>query len=113
GLDADVGRAACYKMQVLRRHFAEKLVGTDHLFNRNHRECSLMFLSLDIMPSQGFRHKPERRLRPHGALSQPEPAGCFASFWLCWSARASAVRSIPTGHHVMQRPQPTQPNVPN
>jgi hypothetical protein len=28
-------------------------------------------------------------------------------------AVASAVMSIPTGHHVMQRPQPTQPEVPN
>src|SRR5512143_3540537 len=29
------------------------------------------------------------------------------------SARASAVMSMPTGHHVMQRPQPTQPETPN
>src|SRR5271165_6941485 len=28
-------------------------------------------------------------------------------------ARASSVRSIPTGHQVMQRPQPTHPEVPN
>ena len=30
-----------------------------------------------------------------------------------WRTRASSVRSIPTGHHVMQRPQPTQPVSPN
>ena len=30
-----------------------------------------------------------------------------------WNARASAVRSIPTGHQVMHRPQPTQPDSPN
>src|SRR5512135_3608020 len=29
------------------------------------------------------------------------------------SARASAVMSMPTGHHVMQLPQPTQPETPN
>ncbi len=28
-------------------------------------------------------------------------------------ARASSVMSMPTGHHVMQRPQPTQPELPN
>ena len=28
-------------------------------------------------------------------------------------ARTSSVMSMPTGHHVMQRPQPTQPDVPN
>ena len=28
-------------------------------------------------------------------------------------AAASSVMSIPTGHQVMQRPQPTQPEVPN
>jgi len=28
-------------------------------------------------------------------------------------ARTSSVISMPTGHHVMQRPQPTQPEVPN
>ena len=28
-------------------------------------------------------------------------------------AAASAVRSMPTGHQAMQRPQPTQPGVPN
>ena len=28
-------------------------------------------------------------------------------------AAASAVMSIPTGHQVMHRPQPTQPDVPN
>ena len=28
-------------------------------------------------------------------------------------ARTSSVRSMPTGHHVMHRPQPTQPDVPN
>src|ERR1035437_4117261 len=28
-------------------------------------------------------------------------------------ACTSSVRSIPTGHHVMQRPQPTQPETPN
>ena len=27
--------------------------------------------------------------------------------------RTSSVMSMPTGHHVMQRPQPTQPEVPN
>ncbi len=29
------------------------------------------------------------------------------------AARASAVMSMPTGHQVMQRPQPTQPETPN
>jgi hypothetical protein len=28
-------------------------------------------------------------------------------------AAASAVMSMPTGHQVMQRPQPTHPNSPN
>jgi hypothetical protein len=28
-------------------------------------------------------------------------------------AATSSVMSIATGHHVMQRPQPTQPEVPN
>jgi len=28
-------------------------------------------------------------------------------------ARNSSVMSMPTGHHVTQRPQPTQPEVPN
>ena len=28
-------------------------------------------------------------------------------------ARTSSVMSMPTGHQVMQRPQPTQPEVPN
>jgi hypothetical protein len=28
-------------------------------------------------------------------------------------AATSAVMSMPTGHHVMQRPQPTHPEVPN
>ena len=28
-------------------------------------------------------------------------------------AATSSVMSMPTGHHVMQRPQPTQPEVPN
>ena len=28
-------------------------------------------------------------------------------------AAASSVMSMPTGHQVMQRPQPTQPDVPN
>jgi hypothetical protein len=28
-------------------------------------------------------------------------------------AAVSSVRSMPTGHQVMQRPQPTQPEVPN
>jgi hypothetical protein len=28
-------------------------------------------------------------------------------------ARASSVMSMPTGHQVMQRPQPTQPDVSN
>ena len=28
-------------------------------------------------------------------------------------ARTSSVMSMPTGHQVMQRPQPTQPDVPN
>ena len=28
-------------------------------------------------------------------------------------AATSSVMSMPTGHHVMQRPQPTQPELPN
>ena len=28
-------------------------------------------------------------------------------------AATSSVMSIPTGHHVMHRPHPTQPDVPN
>ena len=32
---------------------------------------------------------------------------------LCRIARTSSVMSMPTGHQVMQRPQPTQPEVPN
>ena len=28
-------------------------------------------------------------------------------------ARTSSVMSMPTGHHVMQRPHPTQPELPN
>ena len=39
---------------------------------------------------------------------------CWGS-WLhrCPMARTSSVISIATGHQVMQRPQPTQPEVPN
>ena len=29
------------------------------------------------------------------------------------TARSSSRTSIPTGHHVMHRPQPTQPDIPN
>ena len=42
------------------------------------------------------------------------PVVCFVTNCsLSLITRTSSVMSIPTGHHVIQRPQPTQPDVPN
>ena len=50
---------------------------------------------------------------PRRAPSGDGGAGIGASPSPSRSAAISSVRSIPTGHHAMQRPQPTQPDVPN
>src|SRR5260370_28723607 len=41
------------------------------------------------------------------------PFSVLVTCSLARSARTSSVRSMPTGHQVMQRPQPTHPDVPN
>ncbi len=46
----------------------------------------------------------------HAVFFMPS-SGCGCGFALM--AAASSVMSMPTGHQVMQRPQPTQPDVPN
>jgi hypothetical protein len=43
------------------------------------------------------------------------PCWVVTDDWLAGTSNAdnSSVKSIPTGHQVMQRPQPTQPDMPN
>ena len=45
--------------------------------------------------------------------SSPSMVGLLGFAGVARIAAASAVMSMPTGHQVMQRPQPTQPEVPN
>jgi hypothetical protein len=51
-----------------------------------------------------LREDPFDAVDLHGRLPSASPGP---------TARASAVMSMPTGHQVMQRPQPTQPETPN
>src|SRR5271169_3051019 len=53
---------------------------------------------------------------PQSRAWGPPPVPRYGFFFpasLCRMARASSVISMATGHHVMQRPHPTQPEVPN
>ena len=69
----------------------------------------------DDAPRVGLPGVGRQRRRPgaarselgiHGALPVAGPGDSRI-------AATSAVKSIPTGHHVMQRPQPVHPEVPN
>src|SRR5271166_4732857 len=55
---------------------------------------------------------PRRRDAPP-IFAQDPPRRSSSTDWVALMAAASSVMSMPTGHQVMQRPQPTQPDVPN
>jgi hypothetical protein len=60
--------------------------------------------------AQVRRDEPEEAVRGQLVGHRLQRHGVVAS---SVTARISSVTSMPTGHHVMQRPQPTQPDVPN
>ena len=62
--------------------------------------------------AEWFLHPTEERMFSHDAL-EPFHGAIPQCDSLSRIARTSSVMSMPTGHQVMQRPQPTQPDVPN
>ena len=65
-------------------------------------------------PAGSVRRGSRRRTgAPSGYPQFPSWRSRFAELGVARIAAASSVISMPTGHQVMQRPQPTQPDVPN
>ena len=61
-----------------------------------------------------FRFEPgEERMRQDDAFKPLHDQSSSGDVDVARIAAASTVMSMPTGHQVMQRPQPTQPEVPN
>lgn len=58
------------------------------------------------------RQSPEKPVANNGHCG-PSVGSCRAASRSRFSAWASSVMSIPTGHHTMQRPQPTHPELSN
>ena len=63
-------------------------------------------ISCEVLAARAPRTRARRRSARQSSASALAPRSSRI-------ARASSVMSIPTGHQVMQRPQPTQPELPN
>ncbi len=80
-------------------------------------EDRLALLEVDVAPAAGDERRGpppscRRRTASGRGARQAAVAALFSSCSV-FRAATSSVMSIPTGHHVMQRPQPTQPDVSN